>query len=159
MKRFHLLPILVFYMLGACAQTDANPELIIDPTESYVEGKWELVKIVGSMIQIVIEGDDLKRKQHYTFTNDGHFSKTTEEDQYKSESTGTYTIGSVTGNFEERYIGVVVLTFLEGDGYAENCSSGEVEKEYLHISKDGQLVNISSAPCDGPYLHYLKLEE
>lgn len=111
------------------------------------------------MVNIVIEGDDLKRIQVYEFRNDGTFKKSTKEDNYNASSTGPYEFEDVPEYLEENFIGVVVLTFIEGDDFAENCSSEEIEKEYLHISKEGQLVNISSAPCDGPYLYYEKKED
>ncbi|SHO59513.1 hypothetical protein [Algoriphagus zhangzhouensis] len=159
MKRLSLLPLFILFQLSACGLVQNEPELIIDPNRSFLEGEWKLVKSMGSMINIVLEGDDLKRKEVYTFFNDGTYSKTVEDEDYKASATGTYEIDEISEDFNENYLAVAVLSQTGGDAYAYNCSSGDIEKEYLHISKEGTLENIIWAPCDGPYLVYQKLED
>jgi hypothetical protein len=159
MKKLSLLALSLLFYLGACGLVQNEPELIIDPNRSFLEGEWNLVKSMGSMINIVLEGDDLKRKEVYTFFNDGTYSKTVEDGDYKASASGTFEIEEVSEGFSENYLAIAVLSQTEGDAYAYNCTSEEIEKEYLHISKEGTLENISWAPCDGPYLVYQKIEE
>lgn len=149
----------VFLFLSSCTQFQNEPELIIDPNRSFLEGEWKLVKSMGSMINIVLEGDDLKRKETYVFFNDGTYSKTVEDEDYEASAAGTFEIEEISEDFNENYLAVAVLSQTEGDAYAYNCSSDEIEKEYLHISKEGNLENISWAPCDGPYLVYQKSKD
>ncbi|AWW29372.1 hypothetical protein DN752_04005 [Echinicola strongylocentroti] len=154
MKKIFFSSFMFLFILGACTQNDPEPEIIIDPEESFVTGDWRLVKSVGSMVDVTLEGDDLEREEVYTFTNEGTFTKTVDAEDFHSEATGTFVIEEVSEEMQDRYIGVVVLTFTGGDGMAYNCSSDEVERESLHISLEHQLVNISWAPCDGAWLYY-----
>lgn len=159
MKKLSYLLFIVIFYLSACGLAQDNPELIIDPNQSFVEGEWKLVKSIGSMINIVLEGEDLTREEIYIFTNKGTFTKSTKEEQYEATNTGTYDFEQISDDLKDRFIGVVILKFTEGNGYPNNCFSGDEQKEFLHISKEGELINISSAPCDGPYLIYEKLED
>ncbi|GGF42878.1 hypothetical protein [Echinicola rosea] len=154
MKKLFFSSFIFLFILGACTQNDPEPEIIIDPEESFVTGDWKLVKSVGSMVDVTLEGEALEREEIYTFTNEGTFTKTVDAEDYQSEATGTFVIEKVSEEMQDRYIGAVVLTFTGGDGMAYNCSSDEVERESLHISLENQLVNISWAPCDGPWLYY-----
>ncbi|GAB3652621.1 hypothetical protein GCM10028791_22210 [Echinicola sediminis] len=150
------LSLVVFCSLGACTESALEPEIIIDPSESFLEGEWKLVKSRGSMVDVTLGGDALERSEIYSFSGDGDFEKSIEEDDFNGMATGTYSIEEVSEELADEYVGVVVLTFTEGDDIAGNCTSGDEETEDLYISKKGQLENIDWAPCDGPYLYYEK---
>ncbi|QDH81029.1 hypothetical protein FKX85_19060 [Echinicola soli] len=155
MKKPFFTSFMFLFVLGACTETDPEPEIIICASESFVAGDWELVKAEGSFIpEDAPEPEEMTRKEIYTFTNEGTFTKTVDSKDIHSEATGTYVIEEIGEEMQDKYVGVVVLTFTGGDGMAYNCSSQDVEKEALHISLEGQLANISWAPCDGPWLYY-----
>lgn len=156
MKKLIFLSLLFAASLSACSEVGEEPEIIVDPSQDFVEGVWSLVKIRGSMIDVTIEGEDLKRTEVYTFSDDGTFEKYTKDEDYEASGKGTFVLESVLDEMNEDYVGLVVLTFEEGDVVVGNCTGGDEEKEGLYISKEGQLVNIDWAPCDGPWLYYEK---
>ncbi|MBD8490003.1 hypothetical protein IFO69_14695 [Echinicola sp. CAU 1574] len=156
MKKLLFTPLLFLLIFNACSEVDPEPEIIIDPTESFLTGEWKLVKSRGSMIDVTIEGEELKRTEIYTFTDDGTFEKYTKDDDYEASGSGSYVLENVPEEMNEGYVGMVSLTFLEGDVIVGNCTSGNEEIETLLISKEGQLVNVYWAPCDGPWLYYEK---
>lgn len=146
-----------FFILAACTENQPEPEIIIDPSESFVTGSWKLVKSQASFTTEDAQvPDEVVWEETYAFTESGTFSKTVNNGDVRSESTGTYVIEAISEDMQDEYVGVVILTFTGGDRVAYNCSSSDEEKESLHISKEGQLVNISWAPCDGPWLWYEK---
>lgn len=156
MRKLLFLNLLLFFVFGACTETSLGPEIIIDPSQSFVEGDWKLVKSKGSMINVTLEGDELQKNEIYTFYPNETFKKTIQSEDLDLEASGTYSLEEVSEEMADRYVGVVVMTFTDGDDIAGNCIGGDVEKEALHISKEGQLANISWAPCDGPWLYYEK---
>ncbi|UCS93190.1 hypothetical protein KZP23_21465 [Echinicola marina] len=157
MRNLFLISFLFCSSIFACSEVGEDPEIIIDPSISFVTGDWELVEVSGGFkVEDSPEPEELNRKDIYTFTNEGTFIKTVDYEGFHAEATGTYVIKEVTEEFEEEYVGVVVLSFTGGDDIAYNCTSQDIEKESLYISKEGQLANISWAPCDGLFMYYEK---
>jgi len=156
MKKMLFLSFILVYGLEACKESALSPEIVIDSNESFVEGEWKLVKSRGSMVDVTVEGEDLKRIEIYTFHADGTFDKAIEDGDFNAGASGTYLMDNVSEELTDRYIGLVVLTFTDGDNIAGNCTGGDEEKEGLYISKVGQMENIGWAPCDGPWLYYEK---
>ncbi|MDN3668057.1 hypothetical protein QWY93_01735 [Echinicola jeungdonensis] len=158
MKKLLIFNLLLFFALGSCSILETKEG--IEASQSYVEGEWKLVKAEGGFtVENPPEPEGPTRTEIYSFTSEGTFKKTVDGEDFHSEATGSYMIEEVSEDLKDKYLGVVVLTFTGGDGMAYNCSSSEEEKEALHISKEGQLANISWAPCDGLFLYYEKQEE
>ena len=153
MKR--LLPILFFLLLGfaSCNQDDKEPEFS-------VTGYWTLKQIIPSWPINNYDGEASDFDEKYIFNHDGSFIKFSNQPNGMGrkldvpvQALGTYELIPASHSNEE-WLYELRLDFDTNLEMVANC--GELNVEYLFITRANQLVNTSWTACDGPSFVFYK---
>ena len=142
--------IIVSLMFFSCSEPETSS---FDDTElQFVDQKWELVRMSGSMVNSTTTGADMEWQEYYVFAFDGTFQKIRTKDGIVSEATGIFEFVEYE-NDEADYL---ELTYNEGIGLIGNCSGDQ--KEVLIYNSATEISNTWQA-CDGPGLYYVLAED
>ena len=140
----------VIFLLYSCTEPDNSQ---VEDTElQFVDQKWELVRMTGSMVNSTTIGADMEWQEYYVFTPDGTFQKIRTRTGVVSKATGTFEVTEYE-NDDEDYL---ELTYMEGLELIGNCSSDQ--KEVLIYRSATEFSNTWMA-CDGPGLDYVLVED
>lgn len=140
----------VIFLLYSCTEPDNSQ---VEDTElQFVDQKWELVRMTGSMVNSTTIGADMEWQEYYVFTPDGTFQKIRTRTGVVSKATGTFEVAEYE-NDDKDYL---ELTYTEGLGLIGNCSSDQ--KEVLIYRSATEFSNTWMA-CDGPGLDYVLVED
>ena len=146
-----LVPVLFLMLLFSCSQVDKNPEFNI-------LGYWNLAELTNSWTNETVIGEELDFSERYIFNGDGTFIKTSIK--IKGQGGEPVIPEQALGLFElipsddSGYIFKVILTYETNLQMAANCSEGNME--FMFITGDKKLTNMTSATCDGPVFVYTK---
>jgi len=150
MKRL-LVPVLFLLLMFSCNQVDKNPEFNI-------LGYWNLAELSNSRTNVTFKGEELDFSERYIFNGDGTFIKTStittgqgKEPVIPEQALGLF---ELIPSDDSGYIFKVILTYETNLQMAANCSEGN--QEFMFITGDKKLTNMTSAACDGPVFVYTK---
>ena len=140
----------VIFLLYSCTEPDNSQ---VEDTElQFVDQKWELVRMTGSMVNSTTIGADMEWQEYYVFTPDGTFQKIRTRTGVVSKATGTFEVTEYE-NDDEDYL---ELTYTEGLELIGNCSGNQ--KEVLIYRSATEFSNTLMA-CDGLGLDYVLVED
>ena len=140
----------VIFLLYSCTEPDNSQ---VEDTElQFVDQKWELVRMTGSMVNSTTIGGDMEWQEYYVFTPDGTFQKIRTRTGVVSKATGTFEVTEYE-NDDEDYL---ELTYTEGLELIGNCSGNQ--KEVLIYRSATEFSNTLMA-CDGLGLDYVLVED
>jgi hypothetical protein len=145
------VPVLFLLFAFSCTQVDKNPEFNI-------LGYWNLAEINNSWTNETVIDEELAFSERYIFNGDGTFIKTSTIAKGQGETAAIP--DQALGLFElipsddSGYIFKVILTYDTNVHMAANCSEGN--QEFLFITGDKKLTNMTSAACDSPVFVYTK---
>jgi hypothetical protein len=145
------VPVLFLLLNFSCNQVDKNPEFNI-------LGYWNLSEVTNSWTNETIIGEELDFSERYIFNGDGTFIKTSiiTKGQGETSAIPEQALGlfELIPSEESGYIFKVILTYDTNQYMAANCSEGN--HEFLFVTGDIKLTNMTSAACDGPVFVYTK---
>ena len=140
----------VIFLLYSCTEPDNSQ---VEDTElQFVDQKWELARMTGSMVNSTTIGADMEWQEYYVFTPDGTFQKIRTRTGVVSKATGTFEVTEYE-NDDEDYL---ELTYTEGLELIGNCSGNQ--KEVLIYRSATEFSNTLMA-CDGLGLDYVLVED
>lgn len=140
----------VIFLLYSCTEPDNSQ---VEDTElQFVDQKWELARMTGSMVNSTTIGADMEWQEYYVFTLDGTFQKIRTRTGVVSKATGTFEVTEYE-NDDEDYL---ELTYTEGLELIGNCSGNQ--KEVLIYRSATEFSNTLMA-CDGLGLDYVLVED
>jgi hypothetical protein len=119
-------------------------------------GKWELVKMTGSLEGSEYTGLDMDWQETYIINEDETFTKTRVRGDSTIVASGTYTY-SEEGLLEESELDLI--TYIKFSHNTDNAIIGSCGfqslTEYLYFNSNNKLISTWNA-CDGPGLEYIK---
>ena len=118
------------------------------PTDSSgYYGKWTLVKMSGSIANSETTGAAMEWQEFYLFNNNGTFTKSRDQNGFKTTASGTYTAANRTD-------GIYFELIYPKDSELIGSCYGNL-KEELYLSGNNTLSS-TWKNCDGPGLEYKK---
>ena len=140
----------VIFLLYSCTEPDNSQ---VEDTElQFVDQKWELVRMTGSMVNSTTIGADMEWQEYYMFTPDGTFQKIRTRTGVISKATGSFEVTEYENDNED----YLELTYTEGLELIGNCSGNQ--KEVLIYRSATEFSN-TWMTCDGPGLDYVLIED
>ena len=140
----------LIFLLHSCTEPDNSQ--VEDIELQFVDQKWELARMTGSMVNSTTIGADMEWQEYYVFTPDGTFQKIRTRTGVVSKATGTFEVTEYE-NDDEDYL---ELTYTEGLELIGNCSGNQ--KEVLIYRSATEFSNTLMA-CDGLGLDYVLVED
>ena len=138
----HLVIFMAFLFVFSSCSKDTE---IVDNTGYY--GKWTLVKMSGSMANSETAGAAMEWQEFYLFNNNGTFTKSRDQNGFKTTVSGIYTTTIRTDGI---YFELVYPNVSELIG---SCYGNLKEELYLTGSNT---LSSTWKNCDGPRLEYKK---
>lgn len=140
----------VFILICYSCTTEEDPVI-----EDYT-GKWELVRMTGSIAGSETTGSDMDWQEYYILNGNGTFIKKRVEMNFTTELTGTYRIYNVpTATFpDEQSFTNIQMTYSNADNIIATCSSNRLQED-LYFTSTGSMHSTYNT-CDGPGLEYRK---
>jgi len=150
MKKIILILVALFSIYSCTKESDDMAEIL-----EYA-GKWELIKMTGSVEGSEYTGSDMEWQETYVINEDETFLKTRVRGDSTVIVTGTYTF-TERGLLDE--VESDIKTHIEfshniDNAIIGNCYSNDTS-EYLYFNTNNKLVSTWNA-CDGPGLEYTK---
>ncbi|MFS4468679.1 hypothetical protein [Maribacter sp. 2210JD10-5] len=113
---------------------------------------WKLIRMTGSFVGSVTEGDAMDWQETYVFNPDGTFLKSRTRQGMIIEASGTFEVVEFA-NDDQDYL---ELVFLKGTELAGNCYGNNSETLVYRSPKE---LSSTWQACDGPGLDYVLVEE
>ena len=89
----------VIFLLYSCTEPDNSQ---VEDTElQFVDQKWELARMTGSMVNSTTIGADMEWQEYYVFTLDGTFQKIRTRTGVVSKATGTFEVTEYENDDED----------------------------------------------------------
>ena len=140
MKHFNIL-IAFFSVFNSCSKD------IAETTSTGYYGKWNLVKMSGSIANSESTGAAMEWQEFYLFNTSGIFTKSRERNGITTTISGTYT---ATNHPDGIYL---ELTYPYNSEIIGSCYGNQ--KEILYFTDNDNLSSTWKS-CDGPGLEYKK---
>jgi len=147
------LILILAFVISLCSCTKETDDVI---SNLEIAGKWELVKMTGSVTDSETTGSDMEWQETYIINEDETFAKTRVHGDSTITVSGTYTL-TEEGLLDESESDVIIyIAFLHNSDskIIGNCNSSRTT-EYLYITSNNKLKSTWEA-CDGPGLEYIK---
>jgi len=147
------LILILAFVVSLCSCTKETNDAI---SNSEIAGKWELVKMTGSVTDSETTGSDMEWQETYIINENETFAKTRVHGDSTITVSGTYTL-TEEGLLDESESDVIIyieFSHNSDNKIIGNCYSNRTT-EYLYITSSNKLKSTWEA-CDGPGLEYIK---
>lgn len=145
----HFITLLVLFTLFSCSDDESIDEVMFD--SSQYPQKWELVKISAAMTNSEQTGNDMEWQEYYLLNSDSTFLRSRDRDGETIEKSGTFSFE--VNESEELQL---ILTYNEANDLIGSCYGSNKEEE-LWVKSNTEMQN-RWMECDGPGLHYKRIE-
>jgi hypothetical protein len=113
--------IIAIFILISCSEPDTSS---FEDTElQFVDQKWELVRMTGSMVDSTTTGAAMEWQEYYVFSADGTFQKIRTRDSVVTKAAGTFEVAE----YENDDTDYLELRYTEGLELIGNCFDNQNE--------------------------------
>lgn len=145
----------LFVLIILCTSCSTEADL---PENNPYTGKWNLVKMTGSVQGSETTGSEMAWQEFYILYSNGTFTKKRVEMNFITELQGTYQIynSSTTSNPGEESFNFIKLNYSFPNNIIATCSPNQLQ-ENLYFTSTSTMKS-TYHHCDSPGLEYEKVK-